>query len=511
MLCTLTHFSVPLPVSAFPSRQAAMLPAIQPTHEALISALVQGKLWLRRLQRRWLRESTSKRDKPSRQVLFDDGAGEHDPYEATQSTSSKYRRRSPAALPARLPDTPPLPTNVLVAILFVASLVVRGWDIAFPGSVVFDEVHFLRFVKGYYYGQYFFDIHPPLGKLVLLVVTKLFCGPPHLKYDLNGEHFGDQIYTPLRWTSALFGSTLAPLSYLICRELGLSVPASFVPATTYVFEHLAVVESRLILLDAQLMCFMASCLLFALKLWGARKGTPERKRYLILTALTGAAAIGVKWTALATPALVALVSIFGKPFPRQGRLKWGEMGLAGSIAFVVYVALFYIHFWLLPNSGQGDAFMRNEFQRTLIGAKQYVEGYQGPGFVRNFLYLNKVMYTANAHIKTRHRWESKWYQWVINQRGLLYFNELEENTSFMRKIYLIVNPAVTVVSLASILAFLVIVFAIYLPKKWAGELHPNSRLPGFAARGAFLFAGYVVNILPYVGRYSHPVTLIKDS
>lgn len=476
-----------------------MLPFIQPTHEALVSPLLHTKLYLRRLRRRWGKDNLSRHTDST--VFYDDGSG---PLIDSYSTS-KTRRKHFALLPAIPPDVPPLPQSVMIFLLFIASLIVRGWNIAYPDSVVFDEVHFLRFIKGYYYGNYFFDIHPPLGKLILLLVTRLFCGPPILKNNMNGELFGDQIYTPLRWCSALFGSAIPPITYLIARELGFSFPAALVPSCAYVFEHLAVVESRLILMDSQLICFMSLCLLFALRLWGARKGTTRRLRYLVATALAGAAAISTKWTALATPALVALVSLFGSPFPREGRLQWAEMFTAGSIASVFYIFMFYVHFRLLPRSGQGDGFMPREFQQTLRGGKFYNPDARGPGFVRNFLYLNREMYSANARIKARHHWESKWYQWVINQRGLLYFNEFMQgdddlvDDNFTRKIYLIVNPAVSVVTLFALVAFLVIALGVYVPRKKAGRLHRGSKLPAFVARGTFFFVAYTVNILPYLG------------
>lgn len=480
-------------------RSISMLPFLQPTHEALVSPLLHTKLYLRRLRRRWCRDNLSRHTNST--VLHDDGSG---PLTDSDSTS-KTRHKHFALLPAIPPDAPPLPQSAIISILFVASLLVRAWDIAYPDSVVFDEVHFLRFVKAYYYGKYFFDIHPPLGKLILLLVTKLFCGPPHLENKMNGEQFGDQVYTPLRWCSALFGSTIAPTIYLIARELGLSFPAALIPAFAYVFEHLFVVESRLILMDSQLICFMSLCLLFALRLWGARKGTTHRLRYLLATALTGAAAISVKWTALATPVLVALVSLLGFPFPREGRLRWSEMLVAGGVAAVFYVSLFYVHFWLLPLSGEGDGFMPRKFRETLKGGKFYDPNASGPGFVRNFLYLNREMYSANARIKTRHHWESKWYQWIINQRGLLYFNEhspsgeggLDYNIS--RKVYLIVNPVVSVVTFFALIAFLIIALAVYLPRKRMRRLRKGSKLPAFIARGTFFFVAYTVNILPYLG------------
>ncbi len=40
-----------------------------------------------------------------------------------------------------------------------------------------------------------------------------------------------------------------------------------------------------------------------------------------------------------------------------------------SMALLVYVAIFYVHFKLLPLSGPGDNHMTKEFQMGLIGNK----------------------------------------------------------------------------------------------------------------------------------------------
>ena len=53
--------------------------------------------------------------------------------------------------------------------LFVtfAAIALRFYRISEPRQVVFDEVHFGGFASHYLKGTYFFDVHPPLGKLII--------------------------------------------------------------------------------------------------------------------------------------------------------------------------------------------------------------------------------------------------------------------------------------------------------------------------------------------------------
>lgn len=59
-------------------------------------------------------------------------------------------------------------------LLFVMAACVRFYGIGFPNGVVFDEVHFGGFVSDYNLGKWFFDIHPPLGKLTLVWLGNAF-------------------------------------------------------------------------------------------------------------------------------------------------------------------------------------------------------------------------------------------------------------------------------------------------------------------------------------------------
>ena len=63
--------------------------------------------------------------------------------------------------------------SFLIIILVVLGLVSRLIFLNHPDSLVFDEVHFGKFVSAYFTGEYYFDIHPPLGKLLIALGAKL--------------------------------------------------------------------------------------------------------------------------------------------------------------------------------------------------------------------------------------------------------------------------------------------------------------------------------------------------
>ena len=54
--------------------------------------------------------------------------------------------------------------NLTILLLSFLGFITRAYAIHFPGEVVFDEVHFGKFASYYLRGEYYFDVHPPLGK-----------------------------------------------------------------------------------------------------------------------------------------------------------------------------------------------------------------------------------------------------------------------------------------------------------------------------------------------------------
>ena len=67
----------------------------------------------------------------------------------------------------------PLTRSIFFLVTLVA-VVLRFYRISEPRQVVFDEVHFGGFASHYLKGTYFFDVHPPLGKLIIAGIGHVY-------------------------------------------------------------------------------------------------------------------------------------------------------------------------------------------------------------------------------------------------------------------------------------------------------------------------------------------------
>lgn len=77
------------------------------------------------------------------------------------------------------------------------------------------------------------------------------CGYDHIHY----KYGPDCKFMPLRVAAAAFGCATVPFIYSIARRLGCSVWASILVTTFFLLDNLNLIESRLILVDSQLIFY----------------------------------------------------------------------------------------------------------------------------------------------------------------------------------------------------------------------------------------------------------------
>ena len=335
----------------------------------------------------------------------------------------------------------------LLLILLVVSVATHFAFFGHPNQTVFDEVQFGKFISGYYTHEYYFDIHPPLGKLMIAGFAKVFDFKPKFSFTEIGKTFPDNKYLALRFLPSLAGTLLPIVIFLLAIQLKFSRQGAFVAGLLMAIENTLITQTHYILMDGFLLLFGLLTLLFYF-----------RRRFLWM-AIFGGLAISIKWTGLTFLALPFLIEVFylfkEKNFKTILKLPIYFL----FIPLVLYFSVFVIHFTLLTKPGTGDAFMKPTFHQDNV--------------VTKFLQLNTEMYRSNQRLTATHPYGSPWYSWPFMSRSIFYW------VSGDSRIYLLGNPVIWWASTLAVLMSLG-----YIPR------HRTIKL---------LLGGYFLNLLPFIG------------
>lgn len=448
---------------------------------------------------------------------------------ASTTKSETAADKDPAAKTLKTPVVPPSPRSsstlttslngldiVISITLLILAAAVRIYRLTEIQNVIFDEVHYMNFSNYILRGQYFFDVNPVFGKLVIAFVAR------HFGYDHTLENVSlsqpieaSQQAFAARISSVIFGSLTVPVFYRVCRLLHLSTYASVVASTFILFDCMHVIQSRITMVDSLLVFYTCVSLLFALHLWHAKnvitikRGSvaPRDVAYvlalLILTGIHCGLSVSVRWTAFATPILIFVISMFGTtPFCLEPLNILELMVLYGS-AVLSYCGSFAVFLWQVSSSGPGDNFMTPEFQSCIVGS-QHFTGPQGckMSMWKRIVEVNYTIYRYSKGIRGNDKWGSSWFQWIVNWRGALYYRDTP-NDNTLSIIYLLMNP---MMALSIDLLMLFFVVALFLTVRYRKSCETTVALKQHFQRGSALFFGWVGSMLPTMVVYrSGPV------
>jgi dolichyl-phosphate-mannose-protein mannosyltransferase len=246
----------------------------------------------------------------------------------------------------------------------------------------FDEVHFGKFASYYLQRTYFFDVHPPFGKLLFAFAGWLVGYKGEFLFDNIGDSYitNKVPYVAYRSMPAMMGALTVPTVFLIMWESGYSLPACLTAAGLVLFDNAHIGQTRLILLDATLILFMAVSILCYIRFYKLRHAPFGRKwwKWLLLTGVSLSCVISTKYVGVFTffsigvPVLFDLWDLLDVN-RRQGTLGLPEFGKHFAaraiglviVPFLLYLFWFQVHFAILTKSGPGDDFMTPQFQETL--------------------------------------------------------------------------------------------------------------------------------------------------
>jgi dolichyl-phosphate-mannose-protein mannosyltransferase len=267
-------------------------------------------------------------------------------------------------------------------IITILAFVSRFWGISHPNEVVFDEVHFGKFASYYLEKTYFFDVHPPLGKLLFALMGWLVGYDGHFHFENIGDSYiANKVpYVAFRAMPALLGALTVSVTFLIMWESAYSLPACVVAAGLVLLDNAHIGQTRLILLDATLVFAMACSLLCYIKFYKLRHEPFSAKwwKWLILTGFALSCDISTKYVGLFAFVTIGSAVVIDLWDLLNIKRAGGALSIqdfayhfaARAVGLIVVPFLFYllwfqIHFAILNRSGPGDDFMSPQFQETL--------------------------------------------------------------------------------------------------------------------------------------------------
>src|SRR3989344_1864788 len=290
--------------------------------------------------------------------------------------------------------------------LIIASIGFHFTALTVPSQVVFDEVHFGKFVNAYCCTQErFFDIHPPHAKLLIAAVVALTPYDGSFSFDHIGQAYRSDVpVLAFRFVPALMGVLLPLVLYWLVRGLKGSALVALLMAAAVVFDNALLLQTRVIALDGVLLVAQFAAL--ACYLAGRRHSGRAFWAYMLAAGALAGLAAGAKFTGLLALGLLGLLLVID--FYQKPVEKWRRLVLAGPLvvgaAVAVYGAGWWLHYQLLDLPGSGDAWQKpsGNFLPDLIG-------------------MHRKMLSANYHLAAAHPYASAWWTWPLMGRPVFYW------------------------------------------------------------------------------------------
>ena len=329
----------------------------------------------------------------------------------------------------------------------------------YMNSTYFDEIYHARTAWEHLNNVYPYEVsHPPLGKEILSIGIAIFGMTP----------FG------WRFSGALFGVLMLPVMYLLLKRLfgGRTVPTAGTVVFAADFMHFS--QTRIATIDTYALFFILLMYLFmyifvseekmwALALSGLFFGIGAASKW---TCIYAGAGLAVIWAAYwvcrfyethRAPALTDSMASEGTPLLRE---EFFKNCLFCLLFFVAVPCVIYYLAYIPYGRARGVSPLDREYLSIVLENQRF-------------------MFTYHAGVHSEHPYSSRWYQWVLNIRPILYYLEYFDNGS-RSSISAFLNPALC----------------------WGGLL--SLFVLGYEAisrqdkKAAFIMVGYLAQLLPWV-------------
>ncbi len=338
------------------------------------------------------------------------------------------------------------------------------WDQDYLNSSYFDEIYHARTAWEHLHGIWPYEIsHPPLGKLILSLGILLFGMDP----------FG------WRFMGTLLGVLMLPVMYLFLKKLfgGRAVPT--LGTLLFATDFMHYTQTRIATIDTYAVFFILLMYL-CMYVWLDRGSLPA----LGLSGLFFGLGAASKWTCIYAGAGLAVLWALhwvlrfwqNRPVPAaeaeaEGHIPapeprpslfpaFAKNCLFCVVFFVLLPALIYTLSYIPCGRAKGAALFSPEYFRIVWDNQRFMLNY-------------------HVGVSAEHPYSSRWYQWILDIRPILYYLKYFDDGS-RSSICAFLNPAVCWGGLLSL--FVLIYTALFRRDK----------------KAAFILLGYLAQLLPWL-------------
>jgi dolichyl-phosphate-mannose-protein mannosyltransferase len=270
--------------------------------------------------------------------------------------------------------------SVLFA-LVAATAATRFYDLEGSSVVCWDEAHFGKFATWYLNRTHFFDVHPPLGKMIIAGFGKASGYQGSFNFSEPGISFAEHSgIVGMRLGCAALGACTLPVAFLTAWEMTGSLSAATLAGMLLLFDTGFAVINRYILLDP-IMIFFISFSFYSMVRFrnlADKSFSSDWWRWLTILGVSLAGTISVKFVGLFIVLYVGcftaldLWNILGDVSKGCNNFIKHFLARAAcliALPFIVYFSIFCLHFWALRDSGPGDGYHSSLFQATFAGSE----------------------------------------------------------------------------------------------------------------------------------------------
>ncbi|MET0860335.1 MAG: phospholipid carrier-dependent glycosyltransferase [Microbacterium sp.] len=425
-------------------------------------------------------------------------------------------------------------------LITVLGAVLRLWDLGHPRAFIFDETYYVKdawsqwnlgyastwpeganetFLGGapdVFSATGSFVVHPPLGKFFIGLGMALF-GPD--------STFG------WRFATAVFGIALVLLVYLVARTLTGSVVFAGVAGLLMAIDGLAIVLSRVALLDNFLAFFVLLAFWFVLldrrrhldrlaalvalrSLDGTRPAWGPvlwNRPWLIAAGAAAGAATAVKWSGLYVIVALGIYVVVTDALARRragvGFWPTDAAFRQGPVSFVLFVPVAFVIYlaswtgWLVTEGGYG--------RHALDAAAASASGFWSwvPLSLQNLWKYHVAIYDFHVGLSSPHGYASPAWQWPLLLRPTSMYSELTpygeagcgSGSGCMENIYSMPNPLIWY---ASVAAALYLIYRFVVARDWRIAVILTgiaaTYVPWLQYPERTMFQFYTIAILPFL-------------